>query len=181
MVTLILSFMKRIFFLCFILFLSPSAMLNLFLSFPFGTKPLNYQHWVVEFEFKIEGQGSKVFGDGFAFWVTKERAETGLDFQDPLFVHSFFSSSISFSFKSNQIEQSTLRCCWQFDKIIMETGPVFGNRDMFSGLGIFFDTYPNSRHKYTFPYVTAMIGDGSTPYSNDDDNEVNKAGGCEVG
>jgi hypothetical protein len=31
----------------------------------------------VEFEFKVDGQGAKVFGDGFAFWVTRDRAETG--------------------------------------------------------------------------------------------------------
>ena len=27
----------------------------------------------------------------------------------------------------------------------VEMGPVFGNRDNFEGLGIFFDTYANSR------------------------------------
>lgn len=29
--------------------------------------------WVVEFEFKVDGQGSRVYGDGFAFWAVAER------------------------------------------------------------------------------------------------------------
>jgi len=97
--------------------------------------PFNYQHWIVEFEFKVEGQGYRVFGDGFAFWFTKERAETG---------------------------------------------PIFGNRDRWHGLGIFFDTYANGRHKHTFPYVSAMYNDGQQSYSNDDDNAQNSWGGCEA-
>lgn len=41
-------------------------------------QPFNYNNWVVEFEYKVGGQGSKVYGDGFAFWLTKERAQTGI-------------------------------------------------------------------------------------------------------
>ncbi|KAF9339186.1 hypothetical protein BGZ91_006760, partial [Linnemannia elongata] len=33
-----------------------------------------------------------------------------------------------------------------FTKERAEIGPVFGNRDRFEGLGIFFDTYANGRH-----------------------------------
>jgi mannose-binding lectin 2 len=33
-----------------------------------------------------------------------------------------------------------------FTKERAEMGPVFGNRDRFEGLGIFFDTYANGRH-----------------------------------
>jgi hypothetical protein len=39
-------------------------------------------------------------------------------------------------------------------------GPVFGSVDKFEGLGVFFDTYKNSRHGAVFPYVTAMLGMG---------------------
>eukprot|EP00732_Lithocolla_globosa_P001007 Lithocolla_globosa_v1_NODE_423_length_4101_cov_40.764459.p1 type:complete len:357 gc:universal NODE_423_length_4101_cov_40.764459:2466-3536(+) len=99
-------------------------------------KPLDFNDWSIEFEFQVHGQGSKVYGDGFAFWYTKERAELG---------------------------------------------PVFGNMDEFTGLGIFFDTYQNVKHPdYGFPYVSAMIGDGNTPYSHDDDNERNQLAGCEA-
>jgi mannose-binding lectin 2 len=52
-------------------------------------------------------------------------------------------------------------------------GPVFGSKDYFNGLGVFFDTYPNSRHKYSFPRVMPMLGDGKTSYDNDHDGEGN--------
>ncbi|KAG9038339.1 hypothetical protein FRB95_001751 [Tulasnella sp. JGI-2019a] len=41
-------------------------------------------------------------------------------------------------------------------------GPVFGSADQFEGLGLFFDTYANGRHPYTFPRVVAMMGDGAS-------------------
>ncbi|KXS18686.1 lectin [Gonapodya prolifera JEL478] len=58
-------------------------------------------------------------------------------------------------------------------------GPVFGARDNFNGLGIFFDTYANdeSRRSY-FPYVMAMVGDGKTSYDKDMDGKANEVGGC---
>ncbi|KAJ1972209.1 hypothetical protein H4R34_005483 [Dimargaris verticillata] len=89
--------------------------------------------WKVEFEFKIHGKGSYLYGDGLAFWAAKERS-TG--------------------------------------------GPVFGNRDYFTGLGIFFDTYANSKHTYSFPIITAMVGDGRTPYDAAGDGEKNSKGRC---
>lgn len=39
-----------------------------------------------------------------------------------------------------------------FTKERAETGPVFGNRDRFEGLGIFFDTYANGRHSVS-PFI----------------------------
>ncbi|KAF9163530.1 hypothetical protein BGX21_000186 [Mortierella sp. AD011] len=60
-----------------------------------------------------------------------------------------------------------------------EVGPVFGNRDKFEGLGIFFDTYANSRQSHSFPYVMAMLGDGKTSYDNDHDGLGNRIGSCE--
>ncbi|KAG6811053.1 hypothetical protein H0H92_009177 [Tricholoma furcatifolium] len=57
-------------------------------------------------------------------------------------------------------------------------GPVFGNKDKFEGLGIFLDTYANGRHSYTFPRITAMLGDGQTSYDQANDGESNSIGGC---
>ncbi|KAK9764936.1 hypothetical protein K7432_007128 [Basidiobolus ranarum] len=91
--------------------------------------------WEVEFEFKISGSGTNIFGDGFAFWATTN---------DP------------------------------------ENGPVFGSVNNFDGLGIFFDTYANSKVSHNFPYVMAMIGDGKTPYDNDKDGSNTEAAGCEA-
>ncbi|KAK9721024.1 hypothetical protein K7432_003768 [Basidiobolus ranarum] len=91
--------------------------------------------WEVEFEFKVEGQGTNIFGDGFAFWATTN---------DP------------------------------------QLGPVFGSIDHFEGLGVFFDTYANDKHPHSFPYVSAMIGDGKKSYDVGKDGEPTKLGGCEA-
>ncbi|KAF9347630.1 hypothetical protein BGX26_000897 [Mortierella sp. AD094] len=96
--------------------------------------PITSSSFQVEFEFKVDGKGDGLVGDGFAVWLTKERAEMG---------------------------------------------PVFGNRDNFEGLGIFFDTYANSRQSHTFPFVMAMIGDGRTSYDNANDGQSNNLGSCE--
>jgi mannose-binding lectin 2 len=57
-------------------------------------------------------------------------------------------------------------------------GPVFGNIDKFEGLGLFLDTYANSRHAYTFPRVVGMLGDGKTEYDHAHDGENTNIGGC---
>ncbi|RKO92648.1 legume-like lectin, partial [Blyttiomyces helicus] len=57
-------------------------------------------------------------------------------------------------------------------------GPVFGSKDEFTGLGVFFDTYSNGRHRHTFPYVNAMLGDGKTKYDHSNDGKTNEIGGC---
>jgi len=66
----------------------------------FSLQPITSANFQVEFEFKVEGKGDGLYGDGFAVWLTKERESIG---------------------------------------------PVFGNKDYFEGVGIFFDTYANSR------------------------------------
>ncbi|KAK5808118.1 putative lectin family integral membrane protein [Linnemannia elongata] len=96
--------------------------------------PVTASSFQVEFEFKVEGKGDGLYGDGFAVWLTKDRAVMG---------------------------------------------PVFGNKDEFEGLGIFFDTYANSRQSHSFPYVMAMMGDGRTSYDSAHDGASNKLGGCE--
>ncbi|CED84961.1 Lectin VIP36, involved in the transport of glycoproteins carrying high mannose-type glycans [Phaffia rhodozyma] len=59
-----------------------------------------------------------------------------------------------------------------------QPGPVFGSKDQFYGLGVFFDTYANTRHSYTFPRVTAMMGDGRKSYDAGTDGAQNELAGC---
>ncbi|KAI9271807.1 legume-like lectin family-domain-containing protein [Phascolomyces articulosus] len=60
-------------------------------------------------------------------------------------------------------------------------GPVFGSVDQFEGLGVFFDTYDNERaHRHTFPYISAMLGDGIQSYQNDKDGRNTELAGCEA-
>ncbi|XP_016410548.1 lectin, mannose-binding 2-like a [Sinocyclocheilus rhinocerous] len=78
-----------------------------------------------------------------------------------------------------------------YTKERMQKGPVFGNRDFFTGLGMFVDTYPNEeklleaqRKRYTprtqriFPYVLAMVGNGTISYDHERDGRPTELGGC---
>ena len=46
-----------------------------------------------------------------------------------------------------------------------EPGPVFGSRDYWTGLGVFFDTFDNgNRDRQNHPYVSVMTNDGTLSY-----------------
>ncbi|KAK3539167.1 hypothetical protein QTP86_027614 [Hemibagrus guttatus] len=59
-------------------------------------------------------------------------------------------------------------------------GPVFGNINHFTGLGIFIDTYPNQDNLYerSFPFISAMVGNGTVAYDHDQDGRNADLGGC---
>lgn len=59
-------------------------------------------------------------------------------------------------------------------------GNVFGHTDNFNGLGVFIDTYKNSRPGVVFPYVMAMLGNSSVKYDQDHDGKDNEMAGCSV-
>ncbi|XP_018411298.1 PREDICTED: VIP36-like protein isoform X2 [Nanorana parkeri] len=75
-----------------------------------------------------------------------------------------------------------------YTKERMQQGPVFGSKDNFFGLGIFVDTYPNEEKqhekRYTpgnqrvFPYVSAMVSNGSLTYDHSRDGRPTELGGC---
>ncbi|XP_034047522.1 lectin, mannose-binding 2-like a [Thalassophryne amazonica] len=78
-----------------------------------------------------------------------------------------------------------------YTKERMQKGPVFGNMDNFTGLGVFVDTYPNeekqieaqkkrytSRTQRIFPFVLAMVGNGSISYDHERDGRPTELGGC---
>ncbi|WFD44254.1 hypothetical protein MPSI1_002920 [Malassezia psittaci] len=50
-------------------------------------------------------------------------------------------------------------------------GPVFGNQDYFKGLGIMFDTYPNTPHRSVFPRISAVFNSGDMSYDMAHDGE----------
>ncbi|KAJ7935328.1 legume-like lectin family-domain-containing protein [Mycena leptocephala] len=59
-----------------------------------------------------------------------------------------------------------------------QPGPVFGNKDNFEGLAIFLDTYANTRHGYSFPRISSMLGDGKTSYNFGNDGDGQDIGAC---
>ncbi|XP_077119005.1 VIP36-like protein isoform X3 [Ranitomeya variabilis] len=67
-----------------------------------------------------------------------------------------------------------------FTKDRMQEGSVFGSKDKFVGLGVFVDTYPNEekQHERIFPYVSAMVSNGSLTYDHTRDGRPTELGGC---
>ncbi|MBN3296254.1 LMAN2 protein, partial [Amia calva] len=67
-----------------------------------------------------------------------------------------------------------------YTKDRLQPGPVFGNRDHFVGLGIFVDTFRNDIHGMdrSFPYISAMINNGSLAYDHGKDGRMSELGGC---
>eukprot|EP01137_Pigoraptor_chileana_P014953 Opistho-2@70243 len=98
--------------------------------------PNHMTAWELTIDFKVWGQGKRLFGDGWAFWYTKERAEMGA---------------------------------------------VFGSKDYFTGLAVFFDTYSNhnGHHNHGHPYISSMVNDGSLHYDHDADGTLTELAGCE--
>ncbi|CAI9552068.1 unnamed protein product, partial [Staurois parvus] len=67
-----------------------------------------------------------------------------------------------------------------YTKDRMQLGPVFGSKDNFIGLGLFVDTYPNEekQHERVFPFVSAMVSNGSLTYDHSRDGRLTEIGGC---
>ncbi|NWZ88720.1 LMA2L protein, partial [Poecile atricapillus] len=77
-----------------------------------------------------------------------------------------------------------------YTKDRMQPGPVFGSKDNFLGLGVFVDTYPNEEKQQetpipffplrqrVFPYISAMVNNGSLTYDHDRDGRPTELGGC---
>ncbi|XP_040201882.1 VIP36-like protein isoform X1 [Rana temporaria] len=75
-----------------------------------------------------------------------------------------------------------------YTKDRMQLGPVFGSKDNFVGLGLFIDTYPNEEKQHekryspsnqrVFPYVSAMVSNGSLVYDHSRDGRPTEIGGC---
>lgn len=67
-----------------------------------------------------------------------------------------------------------------YTKDRMRPGPVFGNMDKFVGLAVFIDTYPNEekQQERVFPYISAMVNNGSLSYDHERDGRPTELGGC---
>lgn len=60
-------------------------------------------------------------------------------------------------------------------------GPIFGNRDYFTGLTVIFDTYANQNgvHSHGHPYISAMVNNGTLHYDHEQDGINSELAGCE--
>uniref|UniRef100_H3B393 Lectin, mannose binding 2 like n=1 Tax=Latimeria chalumnae TaxID=7897 RepID=H3B393_LATCH len=77
---------------------------------------------------------------------------------------------------------NNLRCVLFFSSLSPPplSGPVFGSKDKFVGLAVFVDTYPNEekQHERTFPFISAMVSNGSLNYEHERDGKTTELGGC---
>jgi len=62
----------------------------------------------------------------------------------------------------------------------MQGGPIFGNRNRWNGLGIIFDTYPNSPHRGFFPQISVVKNNGQLDYNLDKDGENQDIAHCNM-
>ncbi|CAF0723714.1 unnamed protein product [Adineta ricciae] len=60
-------------------------------------------------------------------------------------------------------------------------GPVFGYTDYFYGLAVIMDTYANDheRQKHIYPYISAIVNNGTLHYNHDRDGTDISIAGCE--
>ncbi|KAM9470191.1 vesicular integral-membrane protein VIP36 isoform 3-T3 [Clarias gariepinus] len=64
-----------------------------------------------------------------------------------------------------------------YTKERLHPGP--GSNDNFHGLAVFIDTYPNDEASYrSFPYISAMVSNGSLSYDHGNDGRSTELGGC---
>ena len=120
---------------------------------------------------KVTGDSSHLFGDGFALWITKDRAQPG-----PVFGSiGALPRTRSCLVGSNKPSQTNLR------------GWVYSLTRMYCSFSYLSTSsrktyrYANGRHAYSFPRIVAMMGDGKTSYDHDDDGDKNSMAACSVG
>ncbi|XP_046876789.1 vesicular integral-membrane protein VIP36 isoform X2 [Hypomesus transpacificus] len=66
-----------------------------------------------------------------------------------------------------------------YTKERLHPGPVFSSNSNFHGLAIFIDTYPNDEASdRSFPYISAMVNNGTQPYDHGKDGRNSELGGC---
>ncbi|CAE6467285.1 unnamed protein product [Rhizoctonia solani] len=90
------------------------------------------------------------------------------------------SYEIIIEFKASQrriIPSLRRRVCDMVNRHTRPTGSRFRFNN-FVGLGVFIDTYANSRHTYAFPRIMAMLGDGKTSYDSGNDGASNELAAC---
>lgn len=60
-------------------------------------------------------------------------------------------------------------------------GPIFGNKDYFTGLGVVLDTYANQNggQAHGYPYISAMVNNGTLHYDHENDGVNSELAGCE--
>jgi len=70
---------------------------------------------------------------------------------------------------------------WYVHEKQLKEGQVFGVKNGFTGLALFFDTYSNhnGEHSHGHPYISAVVHNGTQQYDHDTDGTHNELAGCQ--
>lgn len=91
-----------------------------------------------------------------------------------------FEITVEFVVKGHSTSTSGDGFAMWFTKERMQGGPVFGNRNRWNGLGLIFDTYPNSPHRGFFPRISAVKNNGNVDYDLSKDGENQDMAHCNM-
>ncbi|CAG5993487.1 unnamed protein product [Menidia menidia] len=169
-----------------------------------NTVPCYLKDWEMHVQFKIQGSGKKnLHGDGIAIWYTKDRLHPGFPSPSPevrmpayprapagprrrlgpaaharplpLCLHPGTVFGSQDQFLGLAIFLDTFRN----DLHGMDVRPVFSNNAHFHGLAVFIDTYSNDEAvDRSFPYISAMVNNGTVSYDHGKDGRSSELGGC---
>ncbi|XP_069566162.1 vesicular integral-membrane protein VIP36 isoform X1 [Brachyistius frenatus] len=146
-----------------------------------NTVPCYLKDWEMHVQFKIHGSGKKnLHGDGIAIWYTKDRLHPGPVFGNQDQSHGLAIYLDTFRNDLHGMDVSVFVCvCACLTGLFFSAGPVFSNNAVFHGLAVFIDTYSNDdATDRSFPYISAMVNNGSVSYDHGKDGRSSELGGC---
>lgn len=123
-------------------------------------------------QFHVNGQGTKLFGDGFALWYTKEKDALGGVFGSADRWSGMVCILLSLHYLLPHAAIATVFRCDARIRTRSYTRVVFRPLDL---QGIFFDTYSNVNQGHD-QYISVMLNDGTASYDHDRDGGDNKVG-----
>ena len=123
-----------------------------------------------------EHYGSAIASDESVRITPSLRSKKGSIWSRESFRHENWLTEISFRVSGRGRVGADGLAVW-FTTEKSEEGPVFGNKDRWNGLGLFFDSFDND-NKHNNPHVMAMLNDGTKEYDHEADGSSQQLEGC---
>nr|XP_012642383.1 VIP36-like protein isoform X2 [Microcebus murinus] len=139
--------------------------------------PCFLRDWELQVHFKIHGQGKKnLHGDGLAIWYTKDRMQPGPVFGN---MDKFVGLGVfidTYPNEEKQQEDQVLKSCVPIEESGLDSKVTVkeGERKKKARARAPEDTWLWR----VFPYVSAMVNNGSLSYDHERDGRPTELGGC---
>nr|XP_020141843.1 VIP36-like protein isoform X3 [Microcebus murinus] len=150
--------------------------------------PCFLRDWELQVHFKIHGQGKKnLHGDGLAIWYTKDRMQPGPVFGN---MDKFVGLGVfidTYPNEEKQQEDQVLKSCVPIEESGLDSKVTVkeGERKKKARARAPEDTWLwAQKRRYSpgvqrvFPYVSAMVNNGSLSYDHERDGRPTELGGC---